>query len=197
MPALDSDSWMVLHCPSGQEQATARLTHLVLDLAVYAPELLRRVQGQPIREPFFPSYVFVQGAAAIPARVWAHLPGPPRPVRFARDMAPARLEAATLADLRVRIADYNAQGGHAPRCLQPGEVVRVRYGPFEGLEGAVDARLPSAADRVRILLDLLGGPRPVELDGRQVERVGRPAGTRGSRGVGRPIRPRGGRQDAA
>lgn len=56
------------------------------------------------------------------------------------------------------------------RSFAPGELVRVRRGPFEGLIGIVEAAVP-ARGRVRVLMELLRRQTPVELAEHLIERV--------------------------
>ena len=54
--------------------------------------------------------------------------------------------------------------------LPAGSRVRVKSGPFAGLEGIFE-RPTSRRDRVRVLLEILGSPRPLEIEIFDLERV--------------------------
>jgi len=47
--------------------------------------------------------------------------------------------------------------------LKQGDLVRIKSGPLRDLEAVFDQPL-SAADRVRVLLDVMGRMTPVEID---------------------------------
>ena len=54
--------------------------------------------------------------------------------------------------------------------FSPGEAVRIKEGPFENFEGAVEEVSP-AKGTVKVIVTIFGRPTPVELEYWQVERV--------------------------
>jgi len=54
--------------------------------------------------------------------------------------------------------------------FSPGEAVRIKEGPFENFEGAVEEVSP-AKGTVKVVVTIFGRPTPVELEYWQVERV--------------------------
>ena len=47
--------------------------------------------------------------------------------------------------------------------IEPGDEVEVATGPFQGMQGTVIS-VPSATERVKILLEFLGQPHAVDMD---------------------------------
>ena len=47
--------------------------------------------------------------------------------------------------------------------IEIGDEVEVAHGPFQGMQGTVLA-VPSATERVKILLEFLGTPQAVDMD---------------------------------
>lgn len=50
-----------------------------------------------------------------------------------------------------------------------GEVVKVKTGPFESFEGAIDG-IDEATGKINVLIEIFGRPTPVELEYHEVER---------------------------
>jgi transcription antitermination factor NusG len=114
-------------------------------------------------EPLFPGYVFV----TLPPIVRA--PADWNTVRW----TPGVLRVLTTGAVPVavpemfirRIEERTAECGFVrlPSAFSSGMKVRVRGGSFDGVEAIFDQPL-SRRGRVRVLLQLLGQPAPVELD---------------------------------
>jgi len=154
--------------------AEERVWHWLLHrhgLPVFLPkiEVIRRRGPSRITivEPLFPGYLFVQMNAELTSwhKVkWA--PGVRRIVCTGDIPTPVPLEVMEL--LRERSGPGEIMQW---RCeFRRGESVRVVHGPFIGLEGILE-RPTSRGDRVRVLLRILGGVAPVEIDVTHVELV--------------------------
>ena len=103
--------------------------------------------------PYFPGYLFVHvdlAQAGFSALNW--MPGSGGLVTF--DGEPPEVPDGLIATLRKRIEAINAAGGEILDGLNPGDVVVIEEGPFEGYEAIFDARI-SGNERVRVLLKLL------------------------------------------
>jgi transcriptional antiterminator RfaH len=67
------------------------------------------------------------------------------------------------------VNEIAAAGGQVFESLRPGDKISIQVGPFAGYEAIFDGRL-SGGERVRVLLELLGGRRlPVELSAACIE----------------------------
>lgn len=181
-------SWYAVYCQPFKERQTAMALEKRLGLTTYLPEVRRRHYGCIRLVPLFPRYIFVRAnlLAISPYRINT-TPGVFRLVGF--DSIAQPIPAAIIEALRQQVDDLNLQGGLTGHAFQPGDAVRLRKGPFQGLEAVfVGAMRPG--DRVRILLDFLGNLRQTEVDVTLLERANAapPQRERRTRGKGRPIR---------
>lgn len=114
-------------------------------------------------EPLFPSYLFVRMAdPTVRPADWYTVRWTPG-VRnvLATDDRPTPIPVEVIEAIQDRVRGL---GFVRPRSgFRQGTKVRIRRGPLEGLEAVLD-RPMSREGRVRVLLNLLGQPRIVELD---------------------------------
>lgn len=186
---FDSRSWYVVHCQRLKEWSAAMAIETRLGLTVFLPEVRRRFRGRIQHTPFFPCYLFVHadihdiGISKINAT-----PGVVRLVAFDNQAQP--VPRAVIDHIRSRVSDIDAHGGLATHNFRPGDTVRLKVGPFQGLEAAfLGPQKPS--ERVRVLIDFLGSLREANVSVDDLERVGTapaPRQERRTRGRGRPIR---------
>jgi transcriptional antiterminator RfaH len=122
----------------------------------------QRVRGGrrvAVSEPLFPGYLFIRLDTC--SDNWAPIrstPGVSRLVRFGP--APAPVPDACVALLRQHEDESGLHAiGSAP--LNKGDKVHVLSGPFAGLEAVYLE--PRGQDRAMILLNVLGGLKPVEM----------------------------------
>jgi transcriptional antiterminator RfaH len=180
--------WYVLHCQHQKERQAAAALEERLSLLAYLPEVRRREHGQLQRVPFFPGYLFVYADLAVVARSQINaLPGVVRLVAFGE--LPLPVPAATVEEIRLRISQINAAGPPALHDFRPGDTLRLKRGPLQGLE-AIFVGSATPRERVRVLIEFLGGLRTMEVDAAQLERgaAEAPRPPRRTRGKGRSIR---------
>ena len=159
---------------------------------------LPTVPGQPpnndSRQPLFPRYIFAQAdLAETSPDVLRWTPGLVRPLRMGDRYVRISQEAIDLIQEQIR--EIEGQGGLPGHDFRPGDRVRIRSGPFQGLYAIFDGpRTPS--ERVRILVDFLDRTNSVEIPVDHLEpaqgltkRERRPRRTRGR---GRRIKSGGG-----
>jgi transcriptional antiterminator RfaH len=122
-----------------------------------------RAQGFTRLEPLFPGYLFVEMRALdVDPADWQSVrwtPGVKRIVGTAETPVPMPREAFEAIRARVAELGFVRPG---PR-FASGARIRVRFGPFSGLEGLFD-RPMSRRGRVQVLLEFLGQVRRVEAD---------------------------------
>lgn len=179
--------WYVVHTKPTREIMVSGLLEEQLGLTVYLPEVVEMRRNKKRRAPFFPSYLFVQASLAeVPTQAINSLPGVLKLVSFGG--IPKALPAREIEALRQHLNDLNAQGGLPTHSFRPGDEIRLKDGPLEGLE-AVFLGPMTPSQRVRVLLDFLGTQREAEVALDSIERV-TPAPQRGrrTRGKGRQIR---------
>lgn len=160
--------WLLLRTKPKQEAAVVR-TLEGRSIPAYCPRVLeprRHVRAPRGPVPLFPAYVF---ARAVPRDTFAavhYCTGAAGIVRFGAYVA--AVEDAFIVALRER---EGALGylvmSDVRREPRQGSRVRIVRGVLEGFEGIVERYLP-ARDRVRLLLKLVAGTRPVEVDAADV-----------------------------
>lgn len=157
-------NWYVVYTKPRQEAvAVDNLQRQGFDvLFARARQKKRRASGmQQVVEPLFPRYLFVQLEAGVhDFTKLRSTKGCIDLVRFGGKATPVPTDLISLIGNQLDdegVMDLNAS---APS-LQTGQEVRVEAGPFEGLVGRVAAL--KGADRVLLLLNVLGAERPVEI----------------------------------
>ncbi len=186
---VDTWPWYAVHCQHAKEAQAVAAIETFLDLHVYLPQVQQRVRGKSQATPFFPGYLFVRADFQIvaPSKLNS-MPGVVRLLTF--DDQPRSIAAAVIEHIRTQVSDINAHGGFAAPQFQPGDTVRLKVGPFRGLEAAfIGPMKPN--ERARVLIDFLGSLREADVGVDDLERV-RSAPLperqeRRSRGKGRPI----------
>jgi len=135
-------------------------------IEVYLPTVQRKVHrsDRPDRVVYFPCYVFAHlDFTVIPRSSIAWLPGVRSIVSFGDQPA---IVAAEIVDLiRWRLDELEEVGFGK---LRQGDRVRIKSGPLRDLEALFDKPL-SSANRVRILLEVVGRMTPVDIDYAQLE----------------------------
>ena len=189
-PRTSDPPWYVVHAKPQQEMLAAAVIQMSLGLTTWTPEVQQQQRGQRQLRPLFPGYLFVQAAVlGLPLSSVNRCPGVLRVVAFGPEPQP--VAASIVSALREKVDEVNAQGGLAPHPFRPGNIVRIRSGPMEGLEAIFVGPL-EPAERVAILLRFLGSQRTVYVAPRELELVANPIAerpqSRRSRGAGRPIR---------
>jgi transcriptional antiterminator RfaH len=131
------------------------------DFEVYAPRL-REWRGQQQRElALFPGYAFVLVRLQWYAARWC-----PGVVRLVMDgLHPAKVGDNVIAEIRSRERDGVIE--IARRQLKAGDRVRILSGPFHG-HLAIYAGM-SGAERVAVLLEILGGATRISLARKDIE----------------------------
>jgi transcriptional antiterminator RfaH len=159
------EHWYALYTkPKKEHQVDALLREQGIE--TYLPTVRRKVRrrDRPDRVVYFPSYLFaLLDFTVVPHSSIAWMPGVRRIVSFGDQPAIVADEIVKL--IRRRLDDYEEIGY---RRLRQGDRVRITSGPLRDLEAVFDRPL-SAADRVRILLDVVGRMTPVEIDYSQIE----------------------------
>ena len=156
--SASAGAWRVLHTKPRQEKALAE-TLRAADLRFYLPTVReRREYGHRWREtdrPLFPSYLFLRGSreqawfAQGTRRVVSVIEVPDQ-AEFVRELEQIRRALVG----RATLDPYPY--------LKRGRRVRVRSGPFKGVEGVVDER--ARPERLILKVDALGRAVSLEID---------------------------------
>ena len=171
-PAGPESRWFCVRSQVKREHVAA--AHLVerAGVEVFAPRI-RSVHGNHLGgvthtlEALFPGYVFVRFDYARQARLVVSTAGVRGIVAFGA--LPPPVPDAVVEGLRREIAGQ--AGAAAAPILREGAWVRVLAGCFRFLEGRM-VQVDPRSDRVRVLLDLLGGEVHVTLPAHQVAPLG-------------------------
>ena len=150
----------------GEHLAAAQLAQLE-DVQVFCPRLRFRRSTRRGRiwfvEALFPGYVFACFSPRTHYRTVVYSPGITGIVAFGDQLVPV-----PTADIDVLRSLVDANGiKEISGGLEEGSETEVVSGPFRGLQVVVTKVLPSK-ERVRILMEFLGGMREIEVDLAQV-----------------------------
>ncbi len=139
-------------------------------IMVPTEEVVEMREGQKRRSErkFFPGYVLVQ--MDLDEETWHLVKEVPKVLGFIGGSSdrPAPITDAEAAAILNRVEE----GVDKPRpkvLFEPGEVVRVIDGPFNDFSGVVE-NVNYDKSKLRVAVQILGRPTPVELDFGQVEK---------------------------
>lgn len=150
--------------PKKEHQVHALLKESGIE--AYLPTVKRKVKrrDRPDRIVYFPCYLFAHlDFEATPRSSIDWMPGVRSIVSFGD--RPAIVPEEMVELLRTRLEDIEDVGYGR---LKKGDQVRIKSGPLRDLEAVFDQSL-SQAQRVRILLQVMGRVTPVEIDYSQLE----------------------------
>lgn len=159
-------SWYAIQTKRHEERRVVR--HLALRaIPSLLPfiEVVRRYGGRRVArvEPLFPGYLFVQLSPwEVNPAGWSAVQWSPGVRRIlGTEEVPVPVPDETIATIKTRMSDFGfIRPG--PRFVS-GSQVRFRHGPLVGLEAIFEGPM-SREGRVRVLLELLGQPRLIEVD---------------------------------
>jgi transcriptional antiterminator NusG len=129
---------------------------------------MREGQKRRSERKFFPGYVLVQ--MELDEETWHLVKEVPKVLGFIGGSSdrPAPITDAEANAILNRVEE----GVDKPRpkvLFEPGEVVRVVDGPFNDFSGVVE-NVNYEKNKLRVAVQILGRPTPVELDFGQVEK---------------------------
>ncbi|MCB0174862.1 MAG: hypothetical protein KDJ97_30410 [Anaerolineae bacterium] len=184
--------WYTLHTkPNAEHQLATALGER--GIHTYLPELPCPEAGadQGLK-PFFPCYIFSSidfETTELSQVLWT--PGLRRIVSFDEQPTPVPDEIITL--IQKKLSELAAAGGRPAHPFNPGDTVRIIDGPFQDMLAIFDGPC-TPAERVQVLLDILGRASRVQVDIAQLEEISAPAPEpsrerhRRTRGKGRRIK---------
>jgi len=158
------EHWYALYTkPKKEHQVNTLLQGQGIETCL--PTVRRKVRrrDRPGRVIYFPCYLFARiDFEIMPRSSIDWMPGVRRIVRSGEQPAIVADEIVELIRCRLEEAEEVGYGN-----LKRGDRVRITSGPLRDLEAVFDQPL-SPADRVRILLNVLGRMTPVEIDYSQI-----------------------------
>jgi transcriptional antiterminator RfaH len=158
----ESAAWYCLRSRTKAEHLAAAQLVQLDDVQVFCPRLRFRRSTRRGRvwftEALFPGYVFAFFSPRTQFRAVVHSPGITGIVAFGDLLVP--VPTADIESLRS-LVDADGIKEIAGE-IEEGRETEVVSGPFRGLQVVVSRVLPSK-DRVRILMEFLGGMREIEV----------------------------------
>ena len=176
-----SKRWYVVHAYSGFEKSVQRALveriqrHGMQDLfgrvLVPVEEVIELKQGQKsiTERKFFPGYVLVE--MEMNDESWHLVKSTPKVTGFVGGTAnkPTPISEKEVEKIMRQMLD----GVEKPRpkvLFEPGEIVRVKEGPFTDFHGSVE-HVNYEKNRLRVSVTIFGRATPVELEFGQVEKA--------------------------
>jgi transcriptional antiterminator NusG len=176
-----SKRWYVVHAYSGFEKSVQRalserierqgMQDLFGRVLVPVEEVVELKQGQKSisERKFFPGYVLVE--MEMNDESWHLVKSTPKVTGFVGGTAnkPTPISQKEVDKIMQQMQD----GVEKPRpkvMFEPGEVVRVKEGPFTDFHGSVE-QVNYEKNRLRVSVTIFGRATPVELEFGQVEKV--------------------------
>ena len=172
--------WYVVHAYSGFEKSVQRsLTERIArsgmqdkfgQILVPVEEVVEMKAGQKSvsERKFFPGYVLVE--MEMDDDSWHLVKSTPKVTGFVGGTA---TKPTPITEKEVeKILQQMQEGVEKPRpkvLFEPGEVVRVKEGPFTDFNGVVE-EVNYEKSRLRVSVTIFGRPTPVELEFSQVEK---------------------------
>jgi transcription elongation factor/antiterminator RfaH len=161
------EHWYALYTkPKKEFQVAGQLEAMGVDS--YLPTVMRKVRrrDRPHRKVYFPCYLFARiDFDSTPRSSISWMPGICHIVSFGEQ--PAIVNDGIVELVRVRLDGVEQVETES---FSQGDRVRIKSGPLKQLEAVFDQPL-SSADRVRVLLDVMGRMTPVDIDGLELERL--------------------------
>lgn len=175
-----SKQWYVVHTRTGEEntfvlrlreriRSNKEMEKVFGEIIVPTEEVLEMREGQKRKteRKFFPGYVWLE--MVMTPEHWHFIKSIPGVLGFIGGETPTAvpLEQANLVLRRVE------EGVNKPRpkvLFEPGEVVRIKEGPFADFSGVVED-VNYEKNRLRISVIIFGRSTPVELEFAQVEKM--------------------------
>ena len=173
--------WYVVHAYSGYESFVTREIKLrasqyniqdeIGEVVVPSEEVVEMKAGQKRKSmrKFFPGYVLVH--MVMNDKSWHMIRAIPRVLGFigGTSHTPTPISDQEAQTILQRIAE----GGAKPKpkfLFEPGEIVRVKDGPFVDFNGVVE-EVNYEKNRLRVAVLIFGRSTPVELEFSQVEKT--------------------------
>lgn len=181
MEEQKSKKWYVVHAYSGYENLVMReiklcaeqhhMEDMIGEVVVPSEEVVEMRAGQQRKSTrkFFPGYVLVN--MVMNDKTWHMVRGISRVLGFigGTNQTPRPLSEEEAQRILQRVEDSVTKP--KPKVLfEPGEVVRVKEGPFVDFNGVVE-EVNYEKSRLRVAVLIFGRSTPVELEFSQVEKT--------------------------
>ena len=165
----DLAEWFCLRCQTKREHIAAGHLREIEAVEVFCPRLRYRKATRRGKiwwmEPMFPGYVLAKFNMMEMERAITFCQGVRGLVRFGSEIPsiPESFVEAIKREIRERRGSEEDEMVTLSPTIEIGDEVEIAHGPFQGMHGTV-VTVPSAAERVKILLEFLGSQQAVDVD---------------------------------
>lgn len=180
--ASDEKRWYVIHAYSGFESYVVRaITEMVerLKLQEYFGEIIvpteevfemRAGKKRKVERKFFPGYVLIR--MVMNDHTWHQVKQVPKVLGFIGGTSnkPVPITDQEANNILSRAEEDGEVKARPSVLFEPGEVVRVKDGPFVDFNGTVE-EVNYEKSRLRVSVSIFGRSTPVELEFGQVEKA--------------------------
>ncbi|MCD6417006.1 MAG: transcription termination/antitermination factor NusG [Chloroflexi bacterium] len=181
-----AQQWFVLRVQSNREERVRSNLVRVLEMNQMhdrVPEVLvpteavtemREGKREVVQRKLFPGYVIVQVQVDehdhIPDQLWQLIRETNGVGDFIGAERPWPMRNEEVARLLGRTEEIEAEAPKLDIDLNEGEMIRIKEGPFQDVEGHVEEINP-ASGKVKVVINIFNRSTPVELEYWQVERL--------------------------
>ncbi len=182
----DSGQWFVVQTLSGQEMKaqesiTKRLPQEEMEELLYETLVpmqkvteVKMGRKTTTNRKFFPGYILIRAKLyndnrSVNERVWTFVNDTPGIIGFVGGDKPAPLTNQEVNDIKDQLR--GDEESPRPRIdFNIGEIVKIKEGPFENLEGKIESIDPDRG-RLKLSVTIFDRSTPVEMEYWQVERA--------------------------
>lgn len=161
-------AWFCVRAQTKREHIAAEHLRTIESIEVFCPRIRYRKATRRGKiwwlEPLFPGYVLAKFSLSEMERAVTFCQGVRGLVRFGSGIPaiPEKFVESLKQEIQARQASDDCVFTVSPT-IEIGDEVEVAIGPLRGMKGTV-VSVPSAAERVKILIEFLGQPQAIDMD---------------------------------
>ncbi len=166
--APSQPAWFCVRAQTKREHIAAEHLRALEGIEVFCPRIRYRKATRRGKiwwlEPLFPGYVLAKFGLAEMERAVTFCQGVRGLVRFGNGIpaVPAAFVEGLKHEVRSRLATDEGVFTVSPT-IEIGDEVEIAVGPLRGMKGTI-ITVPSASERVKILIEFLGQPQAIDVD---------------------------------
>ncbi len=161
-------AWFGVRTQTKREHIAAEHLRAIENVEVFCPRIRYRKATRRGKiwwlEPLFPGYVMAKFNLAEMERAVTFCQGVRGLVRFGSGIPsiPEKFIESLRQEVQARQASDDGVFTVSPT-IEIGDEVEIAVGPFRGMKGTI-ITVPSAVERIKILIEFLGQPQAVDMD---------------------------------